>query len=197
LNPHEIRRNIIERFISRWRNDVGNDFYPALRLIIPEKDRDRAMYGLKEKAIGKLLVKLMKIDKFSEDGQNLLNWKLPGQSYATRMAGDFAGRCFEVISKRPMITEVGNMRIAEVNELLDKLSVAQKEEHQLPIFEKFYNGMNADELMWLIRIILRQMKVGASEKTFLDVSITPLSLVSSLIWTDVASRRRNFVQCLV
>jgi DNA ligase 4 len=168
-SPHEARRLIIERFISRWRNEVGNDFYPALRLIIPEKDRDRAMYGLKEKAIGKLLVRLMKIDKNSEDGHNLLNWKLPGQTVASRMAGDFAGRCFEVLSKRPMRTSVGDMRIAEVNELLDKLSAAQKEENQLPIFEIFYKRMNAEELLWLIRIILRQMKVGATEKTFLDL----------------------------
>lgn len=170
LSPHEARRVIIERFISRWRNDVGNDFYPALRLIIPEKDRDRAMYGLKEKTIGKLLVKLMKIDKNSEDGYNLLNWKLPGRTTASRMAGDFAGRCFEVLSKRPMRTSMGDMRIAEVNELLDQLSAATKEEDQLPIFQIFYNRMNSDELMWLIRIILRQMKLGASEKTFLDVS---------------------------
>lgn len=169
LTPHEARRAIIIRFVSRWRKDVGDDFYPALRLIVPEKDRDRAMYGLKEKAIGKLLVKLMKIDKNSEDGFNLLNWKLPGQSTASRMAGDFAGRCYEVLSKRPLRTSVGDMRIAEVNELLDRLALAQKEEQQMPIFETFYKRMNADELMWLIRIMLRQMKVGATEKTFLDI----------------------------
>ena len=148
---------------------MGNDIYPAFRLIIPEKDRDRAMYGLKEKAIGKLLVKVMKINKDSEDGFNLLNWKLPGQSTASRMAGDFAGRCFEVITKRPIITKVGTMSIDEVNDLLDRLSVAQKEESQIPIFEEFYRRMNAEELMWLIRMVLRQMKVGATEKTFFDV----------------------------
>lgn len=125
------------------------------------------MYGLKEKTIGRLLVKLMKIDKNSDDAYSLLNWKLPGQTAAR--AGDFAGRCFDVLSKRPMRTEVGEMRIAEVNELLDSLSAAQKEEHQLPIFEQFYNRMNSEELQWLIRIVLRQMKVGASEKTFLNI----------------------------
>jgi len=66
------------------------------------------------------------------------------------------------------------MRIAEVNAQLDKLAAAQKEEQQLPIFETFYERMNAEELMWLIRIILRQMKVGATEKTFLNVSIHEL-----------------------
>ncbi|KAE8451001.1 hypothetical protein EG329_005441 [Mollisiaceae sp. DMI_Dod_QoI] len=169
LSPHDQRRNIIERFVSRWRNEVGNDFYPALRLILPEKDRDRPMYGLKEKAIGKLIVKMLKLNPNSEDGSNLLNWKLPGQTIASRMAGDFAGRCYEVLSKRAMREDYGDMRIAEVNDLLDRLAVASKEEDQLPIFTKFYNRMNANELQWLIRIILRQMKVGASEKTILDM----------------------------
>ena len=167
--PQEVRRAIIECFISRWRQEVGNDIYPAFRLIIPEKDRDRPMYGLKEKAIGKLLVKVMKINKNSEDGYSLLNWKIPGQSAASRMAGDFAGRCYEVLMKRPMRDTVGEMSIGEVNDLLDEMSGAQKEVNQLPIFEKFYNNMNPEELMWLIRVVLRQMKVGATEKTFFDI----------------------------
>jgi DNA ligase-4 len=170
LSPHGQRQNIIERFISRWRNDVGNDFYPALRLILPEKDRDRPMYGLKEKAMGKLIVKMLKISPDSDAGRSLLDWKLPGRTTATRMAGDFAGRCYEALSPRTRRTGFGDMRIAEVNELLDKLAAVSKEEEQLPIFEEFYNRMNAEELQWLIRIILRQMKVGATEKTFLNVS---------------------------
>ncbi|MCJ1314403.1 DNA ligase (ATP) [Agyrium rufum] len=170
LPPHEVRRTIIERFISRWRKEVGNDIYPAFRLIIPDKDRERAMYGLKEKAIGKLLVKMMKITNESADGQSLLNWKLPGfNAGGAGVAGDFAGRCFEVIFKRPMRTEPGDLNIGEVNILLDRLSAAQKEEQQLPIFEQFYSRMNSQELLWLIRIILRQMKVGATERTFFDI----------------------------
>ncbi|MCJ1465768.1 DNA ligase (ATP) [Pseudocyphellaria aurata] len=169
LSPHEIRQNIIERFISRWRKEVGDDIYPAFRLILPEKDRDRTMYGLKEKTIGKLLIKVMKINKDSEDGYNLVNWRQPGQSSASRTAGDFAGRCFEVIRKRPVRTDVGNLSIGQVNELLDRLSAAQKEDTQLPIFEDFYKKMNPDELMWVIRVILRQMKVGATEKTFFNI----------------------------
>ncbi|CAI7664816.1 unnamed protein product [Penicillium glandicola] len=169
VNPFERRRDVIERFISRWRKDVGDDIYPALRLILPDKDRDRPMYGIKEKVIGKILVKIMKINKESEDGYNLLNWKLPGQGATTRMAGDFAGRCFDVLSKRPMRTEPGDMTIDEVNEKLDKLSVASKEDEQLPILTEFYRRMNPEELLWLIRIILRQMKVGATERTLFDV----------------------------
>lgn len=170
LSHWEQRRVIIERFMRRWRDEVGNDIYPALRLILPDKDRDRGMYGLKENAIGKLLVKLTKIDRNSEDGYGLLHWKLPGATAAARYtSGDFAGRCFEVLSKRPMRTEPGNLTIADVNELLDRLAGASGEAEQLPIFEIFYQNMNAEELTWLIRIILREMKVGATERTFLDI----------------------------
>ena len=168
LNPHDAKRNIIERFISRWRTQVGADIYPAFRLIVPEKDRDRAMYGLKEKTIGKLLVRIIGIDKNSEDAYNLINWKLPGYR-AAASAGDFAARCFEVLQKRPILTKPGSMTIAEVNAKLDQLATASKENEQVPLFESFYRAMNPEELMWLIRIILRQMKIGATEKTIFDL----------------------------
>jgi DNA ligase-4 len=168
-SPHEQRRHIIERFVSRWRKEVGSDFYPALRLILPDKDRDRGVYGLKENTIGKLLVKLMKIDRHSEDGYALLHWKLPGNTAAARMAGDFAGRCYEVLGKRAMRSEPGDMRIGEVNVWLDRLAAASGEAEQMPIMEEFYRRMNAEEMMWLVRIILKQMKVGATERTFLDL----------------------------
>ena len=52
----EARRDVINRFIQRWRNEVGPDIYPAFRLIMPDRDRDRPMYGLKEASLGKMLV---------------------------------------------------------------------------------------------------------------------------------------------
>ncbi|KAI0156695.1 ATP-dependent DNA ligase [Hypoxylon sp. FL1284] len=169
LSPQENKRNIIERFISRWRSRVGNDFYPAMRLILPNTDRDRGMYGLKESNIGKLLVKLMRIDRNSEDGDAIIHWKNPRKPEAIRAAGDFAGICFYVLSKRPMRMKPGDMRIADVNEMLDKLAAASGESEQLPIFETFYQRMNAEELKWLIRIILKDMKVGATERSFLEL----------------------------
>ncbi|KAK3357082.1 hypothetical protein B0T25DRAFT_589463 [Lasiosphaeria hispida] len=174
VSYHEQRRQIIERFMSRWRADVGPDSYPAMRLILPDKDRDRGVYGLKENTIGKLLVKVIKIDRNSEDGYNLMHWKLPGQGSGagggvSRSAGDFAGRCFEILGKRQMRTVPGDLTIADVNVLLDRLARASGEAEQLPIFEDFYRQMNAEEMMWLIRIILKDMRVGATERTFLGL----------------------------
>lgn len=171
MSPHEAKRNIIERFIANWRKQVGNDFYPAMRLIIPEKDRDRAMYGLKEKAIAKVLIRLTRIGKDSDDAKHMLNWKLPGQldKASAYTAGDFAKRCYEILSSRQLKTEYSDMTIAEVNNALDKLSQVGSEDEQVKIFQRFYRRMNAEEMTWLIRMILRQMKIGATEKTLLDI----------------------------
>ncbi|KAF2971181.1 hypothetical protein GQX73_g2308 [Xylaria multiplex] len=166
LTPHEHRRRVIERFISRWRSEAGNDFFPALRLILPTSDRERGMYGLKESAIARLLIKLMGLDRHSDDAQSMLKWKRPDQSST---AGDFVDRCYNVLSKRPSRIDPGDMRIADVNEMLDKLSAATGEKGQLPIFETFYHRMNADELKWLVRIILKQMRIGATERTILEL----------------------------
>ncbi|PHH69966.1 hypothetical protein CDD82_7412 [Ophiocordyceps australis] len=168
-SPHEQRRHTIENFIRQWRTQVGNDFFPALRLILPDKDGDRGNYGLKENAIGKLLVKLLMIDKNSDDGYTLLHWKLPGKTAAARLAGDFAGRCYEVIVKRPMRTQDGDLTIAEVNAQLDTLAASSSEAENLAVLDFFYRRMSADELAWLIRIVLKQMKLGATEKTLLHL----------------------------
>jgi DNA ligase 4 len=61
------------------------------------------------------------------------------------------------------------MSIGEVNSTLDQLSQTGSEDQQTSIFKRFYRRMNPEELTWLIRIILRQMKIGATEKTILDI----------------------------
>ncbi len=124
------------------------------------------MYGLKESAIARLLIKLMRLDRHSDDAQSMLKWKRPDQSST---AGDFVDRCYNVLSKRPSRIDPGDMRIADVNEMLDKLSVVSGEKDQLPIIETFYERMNAEELQWVIRIILKQMRIGATERTILEL----------------------------
>lgn len=166
--PHDIRRAIIERYISRWRKEVGNDIYPLLRLIMPDKDRDRAMYGLKERYLAKYIIKILKIDQHSDDGRSLLKFKQPSRDLA-QDSGNFPMRVYQVVSKRPYRTKPGNMTISEVNQLLDELSKVTQEESQVPIIEKFYRLMNPDEFRWLMSIILRHMNVGSTEKTFFNV----------------------------
>ncbi|KAI5806955.1 hypothetical protein EDC01DRAFT_742721 [Geopyxis carbonaria] len=164
LPPHEVRTNIIAAFIKRWRTQVGPDIFPAFRLILPDTDRDRDVYHLKEKKLARLLIGVLQIHKTSDDAHGLLNWRDPGKWTAS--AGDFAGRAYEIVKKRPMRTEPGALTVAEVNDMLDTLSRTSLDAEQLPVWRRVYAEMCPEEMMWLVRIVLKQVKIGATSTTF-------------------------------
>ncbi|KAK9472745.1 ATP dependent DNA ligase domain-containing protein [Dipodascopsis tothii] len=159
---YETRRDILARFIARWRREVGPDIYPCLRLVLPQTDKARQMYGMKEKVIGRHLVRLLGLAPESDDAQAMVAWKVPG---ARRHAGDFAERCHAVLQARQMRASFGDLTVDRVNALLDDLGRESTAAGQLPILAEFYDHMNAEELKWLIRIVLRQMHIGASERS--------------------------------
>jgi DNA ligase-4 len=64
---------------QHWREQCGLDLYPVLRLILPQKDRERTMYGLKEKALAKAYIKLIPLQMKDPDAIRLLHWKRPAE----------------------------------------------------------------------------------------------------------------------
>ncbi|KIM34526.1 hypothetical protein M408DRAFT_325903 [Serendipita vermifera MAFF 305830] len=90
--------------------------------------------------------------------------------FSKTTAGDFPGLAYEVLNKRSSITGGGSLRIDQLNELLDELSrKGSKLEHQKRIFAQLYLKCSAAELRWIIRIILKDLNVGAKETTVLSV----------------------------
>jgi DNA ligase-4 len=161
--PSEVRDELIRQFIRNWRKRVGNDIYPVFRLVMPQLDKERAMYGLKESALGKVLVKVLNINVTSPDAVALSKWK-SGSVYS---AGNFAQRCYEILIKRDTKTTFGNLTIGDVNEFLDKLCT-DKEQH-IPVITQLVHSTNAEEMSWIVRIILRSVRMGASEKRFFNL----------------------------
>ncbi|KAG5359072.1 DNA ligase 4 [Yarrowia sp. C11] len=163
--PTEAKAHIATQFIKGWVQEVGKDIYPAFRLILPDKDRERAVYGLKEKALGRLWIKVLNLAKDSPDAKALSEWKQGGNE----SAGNFSKRCYEVLCKRTSLTEYGTMTVDEVNERLDILADGETDQaKQIEILTYFYKHMNATELKWLGNIILREMKMNATEKVFFE-----------------------------
>lgn len=116
---HEKRRRMLDTWFTHWRKEKGHDLYPVLRLMLPQKDRERSVYGLKEKNLAKTYIKLIPLGMRDSDAIRLLNWKRPAGT--EKAHGDFSAVLFEVVSARSSVID-SSLSILELNEVLDDLS---------------------------------------------------------------------------
>ncbi|KAL5513056.1 LIG4 [Sanghuangporus vaninii] len=163
----ESRRRRLSTWFNGWRRDAGKDLYPVLRLILPQKDRERSVYGLKEKNLAKTYIKLIPLGMKDPDAVRLLNWKRPTDRDKT--SGDFPTVLFEVISKRSSVTQ-GSLTVDQVNDILDQLSHSiGKQDLQSKLLQRIYNSCTPEEQRWIARIILKDMQINVKESSVLAV----------------------------
>lgn len=160
------RKDRLDHWFNIWRENVGNDLYPAMRLILPHKDRERATYGLKESGIAKVYIAALGLDRHSRDATRLLKWKQPTKDNAS--AGNFPNILFEVVDARSTVTE-GNLSVDDVNDILDEMTRTTKEADKGKLFTRITEKCTPDEQRWIVRIILKDLSIAVKESTVLSV----------------------------
>uniref|UniRef100_A0A0D9ZQC1 DNA ligase IV n=1 Tax=Oryza glumipatula TaxID=40148 RepID=A0A0D9ZQC1_9ORYZ len=128
-----------------------DDYFSALRLVLPGLDRERGSYGLKEAALASVLVDALGIAKDSPDAVRLTNWRRGG---GFRNAGNFALVAAEVLQRRQGMTS-GGLTIKEVNDALDRLAATENRSEKASILSSLIKKTNALEMKWLLMIILK------------------------------------------
>ncbi|KAN0022290.1 hypothetical protein ACTFIU_004466 [Dictyostelium citrinum] len=155
------KKNYLEKFMDHYKDEPSN-FYQLLRLILPQLDKDRNTYGLKEKTLARLYVELLNISAESADAIRLLNWK---KSTNDEVGGDFGTAVY--LSLKNRCNENGRFRVSmgDINESLDQLSQPSTDKKtKVSILKRVLRSTTAQEQKWFVRIILKEMKNGLSEK---------------------------------
>ncbi|KAL9713673.1 DNA ligase (ATP) [Leucoagaricus gongylophorus] len=161
------RKKMINSWFTHWRQEKGYDLYPVLRLLLPQKDRERAVYGLQEKNLAKIYIKLIPLGMRDPDAVRLLNWKRPTER--EKASGDFHAVLFEVVSKRSSVIE-SSLSVEDLNHILDNLAQSMgKQDVQSKILRQVYNRATALEQRWIVRIILKDMQISVKEATVFSV----------------------------
>ncbi|CAG8785113.1 42291_t:CDS:10, partial [Gigaspora margarita] len=160
----DAKKKKLQKYFLNWRTKYGNEFYPVMRLLIPHLDNERTSYGMKENVLAKTYINVLGLSKDSPHAERLLHWKLPG-SNKNKTAGDFASVAFEVIAPRSTVVSQGSMSIDDVNQQLDTLNASSGQNEARIIIRHFFTKCTAIEQKWIIRIILKELKIGMSEKT--------------------------------
>ncbi|KAM6945810.1 DNA ligase 4 [Aplochiton taeniatus] len=139
-----------------------------MRLIVPSFERERMAYGIKESMLAKLYIEVLGLPKNGAEANKLSNYRAPTTSQGE--AGDFAGMAYFVLKKR--CRDQGSLTIEEVNRFLDSVAasnaVKQKEQVKKSLLHLITQS-SALEQKWLIRMILKDMKLGVSKETVLQV----------------------------
>lgn len=172
------KSKILADFIQSWRNfhsalhedapETTDSFYPAMRLIVPAFERERMAYGIKENMLAKLYIDVLGLSKNGPEANKLLNYRAPTTSQGE--AGDFAGMAYFVLKNR--CSGQGSLSVKEVNDFLDSVAInnaTKKKELVKKSLLHLITQSSALEQKWLIRMILKDMKIGMSKEIVLQI----------------------------
>lgn len=167
-----------KEFLDSWRNfhdalhknkkNVTDSFYPAMRLILPQLERERLAYGIKETMLAKLYIELLNLPRDGKDALKLLNYRTPTGMCTD--AGDFAVIAYFVL--KPRCLQKGSLTIQQVNELLDSVASnnsAKRKDLVKKSLLQLITQSSALEQKWLIRMIIKDLKLGVSQQTIFSV----------------------------
>ncbi|CAH0491228.1 unnamed protein product [Peronospora farinosa] len=155
-------------FSANLRAQVGEgDLYPLIRLVLPQLDRDRT-YMLKEKKIAKIYIQVLGLAPISKDAQKLEHFNDP-KIVDSKSVGDFAAVLYEVVLYRSG-TSKSKLKhtIQDVNELLDSLVQADSNTARKKVFMKLATEYTAEEQKWIIRVVLKDLKIGLRHERVLQ-----------------------------
>ncbi|XP_048489181.1 DNA ligase 4 [Plutella xylostella] len=155
------QERILSDFITEIKsnaasNNQDGNLYPVLRLLLPDLERERSAYNLKEKKLGQLLRKVLGLHPSSNYANKLLNYRGVGKCDG---GNDFASVASTVIRNT-----LGNkdtkctLTIRDVNEKLDQISEGDTENNIL--FTTIVKSTNPTQAKWFFRIVLKELRLG-------------------------------------
>eukprot|EP00283_Hemiselmis_rufescens_P006539 CAMPEP_0173429060 /NCGR_PEP_ID=MMETSP1357-20121228/7875_1 /TAXON_ID=77926 /ORGANISM="Hemiselmis rufescens, Strain PCC563" /LENGTH=1097 /DNA_ID=CAMNT_0014393181 /DNA_START=1 /DNA_END=3294 /DNA_ORIENTATION=+ len=152
-------QNLMDYFLEK---EGVTSLYPLVRLLCPELDKKGHTYFLKEKALANLLIQGMGITEKSDDAQKLLGYQVT----QAEGQGNFSNVLWNILKTpgRCAAGDQGTKTIREVNEFLENLANNKDKGRQTELFKKNMCNYTKTEWKYLVRIILRDMKVGVNEK---------------------------------
>jgi hypothetical protein len=156
--------------LQTYLHVAGQSVYPLMRLVLPRIDRERGSFGVQIKSLIKLYIAGLQLGDRSAAAKQLRDWKLPDTSGARSgkqvAAGDFPSTLEAVLENRAGGGQK-RLSIGDVNRRLDELCKLANEEQRRNWLRQVLDDCTALEHKWLVRIILKEMKIGLNEEKVL------------------------------
>ncbi|KAF9576505.1 DNA ligase (ATP) [Mortierella alpina] len=155
------KNQLLRKYFTEWRTNGYGSMFPVIRLLLPQLDRERGRYGLKESKMADLYITSLNILPGSDTADKLKHWK----EGLRDSAGDFSLVVRDVVASRSLVSHPQGHTIRDVNQLLTGLS--KKGSDNAQIFKTLVQSYTALENKWIVRIINKDLKIGMSENSVL------------------------------
>lgn len=165
--------------------------FPVLRLLLPQWDRKRSSYNLKQKLLANIYIRVLCLGKSSKDAQKLINYRYynclflysllyvyryTGQILmylffripnSSKSGGDISDIIYSIVRKQ-LSDQKKSLTIDRINIFLDDISEASKMNNSKDeLFKDLFRQISPLELKWLTRIILKDLRLGVgTERLF-------------------------------
>uniref|UniRef100_A0A6T8PEB9 DNA ligase 4 n=1 Tax=Hemiselmis andersenii TaxID=464988 RepID=A0A6T8PEB9_HEMAN len=164
------KRDQLAKFMDDYKRaektsaDPTPSLYPLIRLVCPDLDKQGRIYKVKHQKLAQLLIQGIPVAKTSNEAKRMHGY----QTMSQKGQGNFSNVVFDILDSTPgrcAEDGKGERTIGDVSDFLDKLG---QEKDQVQLFKDNMTRYTAKEWKWIVRIILRELKVGISEGTTLE-----------------------------
>ncbi|CAG9760821.1 unnamed protein product [Ceutorhynchus assimilis] len=160
---HYEKAKVLRDYFTKCReNQSKEDTFALMRLILPKLDRERGSYNMKESKIARVLIKMLALPAGNDREVLSKSYLMSGQ------ASDFGDVVYSVIRKYLSKSKTV-LKIHELNSSLDDLSKRSNEGEAADILmELLFKKCSAEDSRWIIRIILKDLKLGIDGNRILN-----------------------------
>ncbi|XP_044765963.1 DNA ligase 4 [Coccinella septempunctata] len=163
---HKKKLEILKEGFAKFREDTGfniqsnfEKFYQGIRLIVPEMDHGRKTYNMKEHKISRAIIKMLNLGE-GNDKKNLL-------SFSEVLNIDFADAVHSIMRKY-ISKKLTCVTVDELNNDLDLIANRDTDTKLDELMLKMFRKLNNTESKWIIRIILKKLKLGIDNNKILN-----------------------------
>ncbi|CAH1966148.1 unnamed protein product [Acanthoscelides obtectus] len=159
------KKKLIRERFKQIRNENGSnssfDFFQILRLFLPSFDRERTSFNMKEAKMSRILTKLLDLSPGHDRNVLSKSHLMAGQ------ASDFGDVVYSVIRKY-LRSYNEKVTIDDVNKFLDDITKRKTEHEAEQAMMQMFQKIPAENIRWVIRIILKDLRLGISPNSILN-----------------------------
>ncbi|KAK9838672.1 hypothetical protein WJX74_001090 [Apatococcus lobatus] len=165
LKP-KLRQKALTRLIQDNIENESAFLFDFYRLLLPQLDNERRNYGLQETTFVKVLNKAcLKDPNVHPSAKRAIDFKKHGDFADIMKKELFSSGC----GKLPDDASRFDLKLHDVNERLDQLVKDDSKQAKAQTLQWLLQHTTPDQMMWICRIILHDLKIGMRESVVLPM----------------------------